>query len=363
MHKIGHSFRVLLLALVLLLSVHLPSSGQQAVVEGDTIAPFPYTDINLFGLFEKDEILEVSLRFDISRFTRKKSDEEDMDALLTYRFGNLDSVNKVVKLRARGNYRLRTCSFPPIRLDFDKASFGFADLDSLGNVKLVTHCEDSDTYRNYLMREYLVYRLYNIVTDNSFRVRFLRINYIDTGRRGLNSVQYAFLIEPLDRVLYRTNSVEIEDVVVKFENVERSLMDRISLFQFMIGNSDWYLPMIHNFKIIKPLDKATPDVVPVPYDFDYSGFVNTHYAMPREDLNLEKITDRVYLGPCRSEEELRIVLDEFMAYREAFINEIRNFEYLDRVIRRELVSYVESFYDLYKRDILLKRILQECVSK
>jgi hypothetical protein len=141
------------------------------------------------------------------------------------------------------------------------------------------------------------------------------------------------------------------------------MMDKIAIFQMLIGNSDWYLPMIHNFKIIKRYDTYSTYVKAVPYDFDYSGFVNTHYAMPREDLNLESITDRVYLGPCRNEEEFRLRLDEFQTYQDAFIDEVRNFKYLDRTIRRELIDYINSFFSLYRRDVLLNRLQNECIKK
>ena len=140
-------------------------------------------------------------------------------------------------------------------------------------------------------------------------------------------------------------------------------MDRISIFQYLIGNADWFIELGHNFKFIQQSGDNSTKVIPIPYDFDYSGFVNTHYALPREDLNLKKISDRAYMGPCRSEEEFRKMLDEFKSWEEYFLDEVRNFEYLDRTVRKELIDYIKSFYDLYKKDKILDLLMRECVKQ
>jgi hypothetical protein len=321
----------------------------------------PELAINTFNLFENHEILELTIRFDISEYMKNKPDEEYLDALLTYKYNSRDSVNKKIRLRARGNYRYRNCEFPPLRINFKDSDFGFADLDSLKNVKMVTHCYDSENYQSYLMREYLIYRLYNIVTDYSFRVRFLKVNYVDSGDKGLLFEQYAFLIEPLERILYRFNAREIEDAELEFDDIEQDLLDRLSLFQYLVANSDWFVEMGHNLKLIKPEGNQNMKMIPIPYDFDYSGFVNAHYSVPRSDLNLESITDRVYMGPCRSEEEFRIIADEFLSHKESFMEEIRNFEYLDRKVRKELINFIKSFYKLYKNDKLFELLDKECL--
>mgnify|MGYP005838420691 CR=1 FL=1 len=321
----------------------------------------PEVAINTFNLFEKHEILELTIRFDVTQYMSDKPDKEYLDALLSYKYNGRDSVNKKIRLRARGNYRYRNCEFPPLRLNFKDTDFGFADLDSLKNVKMVTHCYDSENYQTYLMREYLIYRLYNIVTDYSFRVRFLKVNYIDTGEEGLIFEQYGFLIEPLERLLYRFNAREIEYGEFEFSDFEPGMIDRISLFQYLVANSDWFVEMGHNLKLIRPEGRNSMKMIPIPYDFDYSGFVNAHYSVPRSDLNLESITDRVYMGPCRGEEEYRIVANEFLAHKESFIEEVRKFEYLDRKVRKEIINFIKSFYRLYRNDKLFELLEEECV--
>lgn len=355
------SKRYYFVTLTLLVSLGVSSLWSQSdSAVNENAYQIPEVVINTFNLFEESEILEVTLRFDISEYMSDKPDKEYMYALLTYKYNDLDSINKKIRLRARGNYRYRNCEFPPLRLNFKDTDFGFADLDSLKNLKMVTHCFDNETYQIYLIREYLIYRLYNLITDYSFRVRFLKVRYIDTGKNGLLFEQYGFLLEPLERLLFRVNASEIEDEGLSLDDFESDIIDRISLFQYLIANSDWDVHLGHNFNFIR-LEGDNNKMIPIPYDFDYSGFVNAHYAMARDDLNLTDITDRVYKGPCRTEEEYRIMMDEFMAYKESFIEEVRNFEYLDRTVRKELINYIKSFYSLYKNDKLIDLLMEECL--
>lgn len=348
-----------LLFLLILSGIKLSAFTQE-----DTISMFyPVQDtiVNNFGLFESDELLEVTLRFDITWYMKNKPEEEYIDAILTYHFNERDSINKKIRLRSRGNYRHRTCPFPPIMINLSKTDMGYEDLSSIKNIKLVTHCRQSQLYEDYMLREYLAYKLYNVVTDFSFRVRLLKINYIDLGNKELTLSHFAFLIEPVDMLEARMNSVEVENVEVGNKNLEDGWADKVSMFQFLIGNTDWYIPLLHNFKIFKRYGVPDPRVIPVPYDFDYSGFVNTEYAVPRDDLNISEISERVYMGPCRSDEEWQVTLDEFEGYKETFIQIIRDFPYLDRATRKELVDYVESFYLLYRRDDILKVMRLNCI--
>lgn len=349
--------------LLLFLLIIFRTNAEIIAQEDSTSMFYPVSDtlINNFGLFENDELLEITLRFDITSFMRNKPEEEYLDAILTWHFNEKDSINKHIRLRSRGNYRHRTCPFPPIRINLKESDLGYSDLTSIDNIKLVTHCRQTPKYENYMLMEYLVYKMYNIVTDFSFRVRLLRITYIDTGKKGDTFTNFAFLIEPVDMLEKRMNSVEIEDVTVGMKNIEDEWADKVGMFQFFVGNSDWYLPTLHNIKLFKRYGVPDPRLVAVPYDFDYCGFVNAEYALPRDDLNLTEIRERAYIGPCRSDEEWEKLLDEFLGHKEEFIDTIKEFPYLERIIKKDLQKYVESFFSLYRRDYILQLMKNNCI--
>lgn len=313
-----------------------------------------------FCLFGSDEVLEVSLKFDMTTFLRDKSDDEYMDAELVYHFSERDSLINKIRVRCRGNSRLRICIHPPTRLNFKGCDNRPADLEGVSNVKLVTHCRDNKSYEDYLLKEYLAYRLYNVVTDTSFRVRLMHIRYIDTGAKGNVTYRYGFVIEPLDLLCSRLASVEREDVVVKDEYLEADSFDRLCMFQYMIGNDDWYLPNLHNLKLIEPAEGLKLRRAVVPYDFDYSGLVSAFYALPNDQYDLENIQDRVYMGPCRREDIIRGHMQYFLNHKDDFLAEIQKIDFNNEKEKKRTSKYIESFFAEYKRDLLLYNIRKTC---
>ena len=71
-------------------------------------------------LFESNELLEISLKFDITHYRRNKDDTEYLPAVLTYHTSPTDSIVKTLRLKSRGISRLSICSFPPLMLNFQK---------------------------------------------------------------------------------------------------------------------------------------------------------------------------------------------------------------------------------------------------
>jgi hypothetical protein len=200
-----------------------------------------------FRLFEEEEPLNVSLCFDIDRFMKEKPENEYLDAQIAI-YGK-DTIYSGLRISARGNFRRRTCEFPPIMLNFDDFETGYSDLDDLNKVKLVSHCQDEEIYDIYLLREYLIYKIYNIVTDYSFRVRLLNMSYYDIKFDTLYANKIGFIIEPVNTLEERFGEGEIEDTTLTSEAIENVLMLKLSLFQYLIANSDWFLPSMHNLKI------------------------------------------------------------------------------------------------------------------
>ncbi len=218
---------------------------QTISAQTDTTELYSVTDtISDFGLFTNEEILELSLRFDITKYQRKKPKDEYLDAVLTYHLSKTDSINKDVRLKSRGEFRNGYCSFPPIALNFKKTEFAKKDLDNIGKIKLVTHCESGN--EENLFREYLVYKLFNVLTDTSFRARLVKINYINTFKNTRPIRTYAFFIEPLDLLAERIGAIPVDLTTLSQTNILPTYMDRMAIFFYMIGNSDWSIPNQHN---------------------------------------------------------------------------------------------------------------------
>lgn len=313
-----------------------------------------------FYLFGSQEILEVSLRFDVTTFIRKKPAEEYMDAEIVYHFSPQDSLVNKIRLRSRGKSRNSICILPPIRLNFKNCDNRPLDLEGVSNVKLVTHCKDNKNYEDYLIKEYLAYKLYNVVTDTSFRVRLLHIKYVDTGSRGFDCYRYGVAIEPVDVMTARLNAIEKEDIVVRTAYINHKVYDKLCLFQYMIGNDDWHLTNLHNLKLIESDFGNKSVLAAVPYDFDYSGLVEAYYALPNELYGLQDIRERIYIGPCRSDESIWSLMQFFLDHKAEFYEEIERVNFVNEKQKKKTLNYIDSFYDEYKRDRLFYHIKRTC---
>lgn len=295
-------------------------------------------------IFVDETPMNLTLKYDITSFIKNKVKGEYLDAELFIEYKDYTST-KNIRLKARGNNRREQCFFPPIYLNFKTDPIENSELKGFKKIKLVTHCSTSKSYTGYLLKEYLVYKLYNILSDNSFRVKLLKIKYIDTGKKQRNYEKYGILLEPIELLVKRKESIEIEGTVIRANNVIEEDTDVAALFQYMIGNTDWRIRGGHNTKYIKSLTHLTEKVSPVPYDFDYAGFVGTNYSHPQAWTSIESVRDREYLGYCRNDDNDYLKTIKLFADKKKEIMEtITNFEYLEERDKNSLIKYIEGFY-------------------
>ena len=228
-------------------------------------------------------------------------------------------------------------------------------------MKMVTHCEGGSDAGEYVLKEYLAYRIYNILSPYSFRVRLVRMKYIDTGRKNRESENWAFIIEPENLLVQRKNMYSVKNDGLGMSHMLPEDMERVALFEYMIGNADYSVSGRHNVKIIGQKEIGVQGFIPVPYDFDYSGLVNASYAVPGENLGIRSVTDRYYLGPCRDPESCRETIDLFTEKREEIIGMVEGFPFLERRNKSEMRAYLNEFFNLASQpDLLYRRTQRTC---
>jgi len=348
------------LLLLSCLFVFILSFSQEAD-ENSLLEPISET-IDYSSIFENDQPLDLTLKYDITSFVRHKNKSEYLDAELLIHQGETDQILKHIRLKARGNFRKGYCFFPPIYLNFKTDPIKNTDLKGSRKIKLVTHCQTNQSYQNYILKEFLAYKIYNLLTDYSFRVKLVNIHYIDTGKKGQEYHRKGFIIEPLELVARRTNSVEVDVKYVSGKDVRDMEMDRLALFEYLIANTDWRIKSGHNIRYLKPLKDLTSQVIPVPYDFDYSGFVDATYAHPQEWTSIQRVTEREYLGYCRADDaELLKSISIYAEKKEEIISAINNFQFLPEKDRKKLASFVAGFYaDIERPKLMLNTLKREC---
>jgi hypothetical protein len=124
----------------------------------------------------------------------------------------------------------------------------------------------------------------------------------------------------------------------------------------MIGNTDWGVSVGHNIKLIQSKEDSSSRPFAVPYDFDYSGLVNTDYSIPDEKLGTETVLQRVYRGFPRSVEELNKILDIFKQQKENIYDAINEFNLLTDKSKRQMKDYLDGFFDVIKNPTAVKSI-------
>ena len=306
-------------------------------------------------LFTSDELLTLTIEAPLKSIFRQRGQEsDDHDATLRYTGADGAEIVLEIGLRTRGKFRLKrsTCNFPPLRLNIktqQAENTVFAGQDKL---KIVTHCQDGRSqYEQYVLQEYLVYRLYNLLSDLSFRVRLAHITYVDTDEDRDTLTRYAFLIEDEDMVAFRSGWDALAVPQVPPDVYDQDQLNLVEVFQYLIGNTDWDAfrnapdedACCHNVKVVG--DMIGP-VFPIPYDFDFSGIVDTRYATPDPSLDIRRVRQRVYRGICRPREEIDATLRVFQEHKEAIYSLYREQAGLeDRTLERT-IEYLDDFYEI-----------------
>ncbi len=313
-----------------------------------------------FGLFEHTELLPLDLRFDIKQYSRKKPKIEYLDGILTYHITPKDSVNRTIRIKSRGEFRNGYCNFPPIQVNLKNAGFKKEDVKKIGKMKLVTHCMSGN--EDYVFKEYLAYKLFNVLTDVSFRVRLLKINYIDTGRKNKVTTTFGFFIEPAEMLAERTKMTEIASTTLSQKDMFPEVLDRMAIFQYMIGNADWSIANQHNCKVFLSPGLETRSMgISIPYDFDYTGLVNADYAVPNESSKITSVRERIYTGLCRSKETFEKELAEFADHKTEFYKVINDFPYISARQKKEMNRYLDEFFSEFdSQNSIVNDFLRTC---
>jgi hypothetical protein len=318
-------------------------------------------------LFQSDEIVEVRITAPMKTLLGERPDDRYLRGMLSYEEADGSVVDFDIGIRTRGNFRRQRdiCPFPPLRINFKKSETKGTLFHKQNKLKLVAHCRDnSDRYEQNIIKEYLAYRILNTLTDISYRVRLARITYRDSEQEYDDRLRYAFFIEHKKRVSQRLGLPIISTEGINTSDLAGEYSDLTSLFQFMIGNTD-FSPIAgpegedccHNSTLF---GKAGEPVYSVPYDFDMSGLVNAPYAEPDPRFRIKRVTQRLYRGRCEYIDHLQTSVQLVQDKRKAIYGLFENQEVLEGSTRKSVSKFIGRFYDVISNP---KKLDREIASK
>ncbi len=336
--------------------------GQQAIAQSDTSSSVDRP------LFTSDSTLAITIEGPITTVMRNRDETEEYPAALKFTDADGTEHRLDIKLRVRGKFRRKReiCNFAPLRVNFQKKQVGGTVFAGQDKIKLVTDCKKgSKKFQQVLLKEYLTYKLLNLMSDQSMGARLLRVTYIDTDKKGKSHDSYAFFIEEKKHIAERLGMELIKIERTKYSALDPARSNFINIFQYLIGNTDFSLiagpdetDCCHNAVIYQ---KDTDPYISIPYDFDHAGIVDAPYAEPNPKFKISSVKRRLYRGRCANNAHLDSTMQQFLAKRDEITQLIEGLEGFDARSIKTMLAYVDGFYkDISDPKSVQKKFIKKC---
>ncbi|MDP9204620.1 MAG: hypothetical protein M3P12_04065 [Gemmatimonadota bacterium] len=331
-----------------------------AVAAQDTGKKFAVSPV----FFEAQDPIDVTLTANIGKLRGdKRTDPPWRPATMSYKGPDGNPLTVPIQARTRGIWRLKMCDFPPLRLNFSGEKAKGSIFHKLDKPKLVSYCQDTDGYEQYILQEFQLYRIYQLLTPVSHKARLLRFTYADSANGKVRARRYGFVIEEPKAVAARIGGKMMEQKGALPGDLDPDQDALVGVFQYMIGNTDFSVSALHNVEL---LFKPDGSVLPIAYDFDFAGAVNARYAAPDEKLNLPNVRQRLFRGYCTGADSYARAFALFKEKRPA-IYALYNDEIgklMDRGTVKETLRYFDEFYETINDPRSAKRsIIESCIAR
>ena len=312
-------------------------------------------------LFRNQNILPIKLSYSTKSIKRDTNDSTYIKTILSYKLES-DLWNDLdVEFRARGNFRRKNCYFAPIKIKIKKKANKKTLFKGHKKLKLVLPCLLQKDKNDNVIKEFIAYKLYELISPYNFSTRLVDITLTEPKGKKIKTHNIkGFLIEDDKKIANRH----------KGKILERSINPRVqdhltcvqnSFFQFMIGNTDFSIAKPHNAKLLY-IDK---NIFPIPYDFDMCGLVKASYATVSQTQNnaikITSVTQRQYRGFKRSSNVISQVRQEFLQNKSKMLEVVDSFEtsFDNPKEFKNCREFIISFFNIISND---KRYNNEILS-
>lgn len=294
-------------------------------------------------LFRDDTPVAITLGADYRELFARRDTVNPQRHAATLTFpGDSGPVTVPVELATRGHFRLRTCSFAPLKVYFPKEQLKGTLFGGNGSLALVTHCDKNERYEQNLLIEYGIYRAFNRLTDWSHRARLVHITYADARDSTRNLIRWGFFLEDYKDMAARIGGQPFESFGT-YSEMDSAQLNLVSVFEYLIGNTDWSVIMRHNIRLIQV--SGRPVLYPVPYDFDFAGLVDASYARPDPRMPIKSVRERLYRGMCRTPDQMSPTLARVMAARDSIVQAFATLPDLDPKRLKDVQQYLDKGFE------------------
>ncbi|MEO7999300.1 MAG: hypothetical protein ABI852_17755 [Gemmatimonadaceae bacterium] len=299
-------------------------------------------------LFRTTAPLEVTFTTDLRTLVKDRDSTKlkPHGALMTYKEADGKVVSIPVTLQTRGHFRRqdKNCSFPPLLMQFKKKDADNTLLQGNTKLKITVNCRPKDdTYEQYVLQEYALYRVYQRVSPLYFRTRLAKAVFKDSLAKTGDVESWAFFIEDEKEIAKEFKTASEKSKGALFDQLEPTQLAITTLFEYMVANTDYSISQQHNMALLR--DTLGTVIRTVAYDFDWSGAINTRYAFPDARLGIKLTTDRLFRGPCLTPAQWAPHIAHFVAARPAIDSIYNSIPSLDP---KKVKASLEWFNESYK---------------
>ncbi len=322
--------------------------------------------IGVSKLFLDQEILPVKMSYSNKLIKKETNDSTFVKTNFQYMATEGNWKELEIEIRVRGNFRLKNCDFAPLKLKINQKTATGTLFEGNKKIKMVLPCLVQSSNNNKVVKEYMAYKLYELISEYHFNTRILEVDLEEIRDEKIRNHRFmGFLIEDDKKVAKRHNGKVLDRFIHPYAQDTLTSI-RNAFFQYMIGNTDFSVGYGHNEKLLF-IDGKT---MPVPYDFDMSGLCSTTYStvsqIQGEVLPITSVTQRMYRGFKRPESYFQKVRQEFIDNKERVFSVIDECKPLCDNPKefKKAREYIAQFYNILEDDKKFKsRILNKARTK
>jgi hypothetical protein len=306
---------------------------------------------SIFDRLSAVEGAKLTLETDLTTIIANKKTAQYFPGTLSDEAGNTYKI----ELRSRGKYRRKIAEIPPLKIKFKKKDLKAEGLDTLNEIKLVLPCYDNALGDQLIAREYAAYRMFERLSGASLRARLIRLTIRDTHVEKSKKTMLAMLVEDEEELCARLKGTPVEEYGIPADSFITHQAALVSMFQYMIGNTDWETAMIRNVRLVRAPESGK--VLVVPYDFDFSGLVSAPYSSPASDTGLKTVRDRFLMSNGLRSEALKKATQVIKMAKDDLLDLCRS-KFLSRKSTEDMEFYLGTFFDQLERNDELPRVLK-----
>jgi len=310
---------------------------------------------SLFSLMAHKEVIPVTLQGNTTNLLEDKLNQKERAGSFSFSDSLGKKITLPVRFQTRGKTRLIRCEIPPIMVYFDKPALKEQRVKDYPKIKVVMPCATDSLSVDLLHRELLIYKLYALVSDFHFRVQAAELICVDSTGQDTTHVLPVFFIESDKEFRKRTDKEELSEYNIQWSDLDPEQAQITALFQYMVSNTDWKIDLKHNLKYFRNEENAP--LILVPYDFDFSGFVNANYAKPNPDYYQKHVRQRIYLG--KKNEFLMKTIQKFNNKETEIIKMVDEYPHLSVESKADIKTFLAPFFKCLKSKKARRKAFRE----